>query len=78
MLDPDNADEMAALHESLTSARENGYANGRASRLPLVAAAKAVLDYARLDAMLDRAGNDADAFGIRIRDLRALRDALRS
>lgn len=78
MLDPDNADEMAALHESLTSARESGYANGRASRLPLVSAAKAVLDYVGMDAMLDGKGNDADAFGIRIRDLRALRDALRS
>jgi hypothetical protein len=75
MLDPDNAGQMADLGAILKNTRETGYINGRASRLPLVAAAQSILSYATMEEFLAKA-NDADAFGITARDLRNLRAAL--
>lgn len=44
---------------------------------PMAEAARAVLDYAALDALLD-SGKDNDVFGIRVRDLRKLRYTIRA
>lgn len=44
MLDPDNASQMADLDTILKNIKETGYINGRASRLPWMAALLAIRD----------------------------------
>ncbi len=44
MLDPNNTYQMTALRDIMKTAKQTGYINGRASRLPFLAALLAIRD----------------------------------